>query len=96
MTANGDGTLAVLFESAAWGTFKVDKATVRKNGDNYTITGEGTVSMSMGDNVKDYAFTMTGESNAAKDDYSIAFNVPAVMGGLTVTLLPGKAPATAE
>ena len=96
VTANGDGTLAVLFESAAWGTFKVDKATVRKNGDNYTITGEGTVSMSMGDNVKDYAFTMTGESNAAKDDYSIAFNVPAVMGGLTVTLLPGKAPATAE
>ncbi len=66
VTANGDGTLAVLFESAAWGTFKVDKATVRKNGDNYTFTGEGTVSMGMGDNVKDYAFTMTGESNAAK------------------------------
>ncbi len=50
----------------------------------------------MGDNVKDYAFTMTGESNVAKDDYYIAFNAPAVMGGLTVTLLPGKAPATAE
>ena len=96
VTANGDGTLAVLFESAAWGTFKVDKATVRKNGDNYTFTGEGTVSMGMGDNVKDYAFTMTGESNAAKDEYYIAFNAPAVMGGLTVTLLPGKAPATAE
>ena len=77
VTANGDGTLAVLFESAAWGTFKVDKATVRKNGDNYTFTGEGTVSM-------------------GKADYYLAFNAPAVMGGLTVTLLPGKAPATAE
>ena len=96
MTANGDGTLAALFESAAWGTFKVDKATVRKNGDNYTFTGEGTVSMGHGSNVKDYAFTMTGTSNAAKDDFSIAFNAPAVMGGLTITLLPGKAPAAAE
>lgn len=96
MTANSDETLSVVFESATWGTFKVDKATIKKNGDNYTFTGEGTVSMGMGDNVKDYAFTMTGESNVAKDDYYIAFNAPAVMGGLTVTLLPGKAPATAE
>ena len=52
--------------------------------------------MGMGDNAADYAFTMTGTSNAAKDDFSIAFNTPAVMGGLTITLLPGKAPATAE
>ncbi len=96
MTANSDETLSVVFESATWGTFKVDKATIKKNGDNYTFTGEGTVSMGMGDNVKDYAFTMTGESNAVKDDYSIAFNVPAVMGGLTITLLPGKAPAASE
>ncbi len=96
MTANSDETLSVVFESATWGTFKVDKATIKKNGDNYTFTGEGTVSMGMGDNVKDYAFTMTGKSNAAKDDYSIAFNVPAVMGGLTITLLPGKAPAASE
>ena len=96
MTANSDETLSVVFESATWGTFKVDKATIKKNGDNYTFTCEGTVSMGMGDNVKDYAFTMTGESNAAKDDYSIAFNVPAVMGGLTITLLPGKAPAASE
>lgn len=96
MTANSDETLSVVFESATWGTFKVDKATIKKNGDNYTFTGEGTVSMGMEDNVKDYAFTMTGKSNAAKDDYSIAFNVPAVMGGLTITLLPGKAPAASE
>ncbi len=96
MTANGDGTLAVVFESATWGTFRVTKAVVTKSGDEYTFTGDGTVSMGMGDNVKDYAFTMTGESNAAKDDFSIAFNAPAVMGGLTVTLLPGTAPATTE
>ena len=97
MTANGDGTLTVAFESAAWGTFRVAKVAVAKNGDGYTFTGDGTVSMGMGeDNVKDYACTITGTSNAAKDDFSFAFSVPAVMGGLTITLLPGKAPAAAE
>ncbi len=96
MTANGDGTLAVVFESATWGTFNVAKASISKNDAEYTFTGEGTVSMGMGSNVTEYAFTMTGTSDAAKEDYSIAFNVPAVMGGLTITLLPGNAPATAE
>ncbi len=96
ITVNGDGTLAVVFESATWGTFRVAKATVAKDGEEYRFTGEGTVSMGMGEQVKDYAFTMTGTSDAAKDDYSFAFNAPAVMGGLTVTLLPGKAPIAAE
>ncbi len=96
VTSNGDGTIAVHFESSLWGTFHVDMATIKKNGNIYTFTGEGIVSMGHEGNLNDYAFTMTGESNAAKDDYSIAFNVPAVMGGLTVTLLPGNAPAAVE
>lgn len=96
MTANGDGTLAVAFESATWGTFNVAKATVTKAGDEYTFTGEGTVSMGMGNNTNDYPFTMTGTCNATKDAYSVAFNTPAVMGGLTVTLLPGSISETAE
>lgn len=44
----------------------------------------------------DYDFTVSGSTNAAKDDYSIVFKVPAVMGGLTITLLPETAPATEE
>lgn len=96
ITANGDGSLSVVFESATWGTFRVDKAVVSKSGAEYAFTGEGTVSMGMGENVTDYAFTMTGTSNAAKDSYSFAFDVPAVMGGLTVKLLPGTAPVAAE
>lgn len=96
VTANGDGSVAVVFESATWGTFRVDKAVVSKSGAEYAFTGEGTVSMGMGENVTDYAFTMTGTSNAAKDSYSFAFDVPAVMGGLTVKLLPGTAPVAAE
>lgn len=93
ITDNGDGSFAVVFESASWGTFRVAGAAVVRSGDDYAFTGEGTVSMGMGENVTDYAFTMTGKSNAARDDYSFAFSVPAVMGGLTVTLLPGTAPA---
>lgn len=96
MTANGDGTLAVIFESDSWGTFHVAKATVTKSEDGYKFTGEGTVAMGMEGNAKDYSFVMTGTSNAQKDDYSITFNTPAVMGGLTVTLLPGNAPSTTE
>lgn len=96
MTANGDGTLAVIFESDSWGTFHVAKATVTKSEDGYKFTGEGTVAMGMEGNVKDYSFVMAGTSNAQKDNYSIAFNAPAVMGGLTITLLPGNAPSTTE
>lgn len=93
IAANGDGTLSVVFESASWGAFNVAKAAVGRSGDGYSLTGEGSVSMGMGDNVQDYAFTMTGTVDAAKEAYSFAFEIPAVMGGLTVTLLPGTAPA---
>lgn len=96
LTANGDGTYAVTFESGTWGTFYVDKAETVQKGTEYTLSGEGTVAMGMGDNVKDYAFTLKGTTNATKDTYSFAFNTPAVMGGLVVTLLPGKAPTASE
>lgn len=96
LTANADGTVSVEFKSASWGTFDIASATILKNGDTYTFTGSGSVSMGMGPSTSDYDFTMTGMSDAAKDTFSIVFNIPSVMGGLTVTLLPGKAPATNE
>lgn len=96
LTANGDGTLKVVFESASWGTFTVESATATKEGEEYVFTGSGSVAMGMGESTSNYDFTLSGRTNAAKDDFSIAFNVPAVMGGLTVTLLPGTAPATEE
>lgn len=96
LTANGDGTLKVVFESASWGTFTVESATATKEGEEYVFTGSGSVAMGMGDSTSNYDFTLSGRTNAAKDDFSIAFNVPAVMGGLTVTLLPGTAPTTEE
>lgn len=96
LTANGDGSVKVVFESASWGTFTVESATATKEGEEYVFTGSGSVAMVMGDSTSNYDFTLSGRTNAAKDDFSIAFNVPAVMGGLTVTLLPGTAPATEE
>lgn len=96
LTANGDGSVKVVFESASWGTFTVESATATKEGEEYVFTGSGSVAMGMGDSTSNYDFTLSGRTNAAKDDFSIAFNVPAVMGGLTITLLPGTAPATEE
>ena len=96
LTANGDGSVKVVFESASWGTFTVESATATKEGEEYVFTGGGSVAMGMGESTSNYDFTLSGRTNAAKDDFSIAFNVPAVMGGLTITLLPGTAPATEE
>lgn len=96
LTANGDGSVKVVFESASWGTFTVESATATKEGEEYVFTGSGSVAMGMGGSTSNYDFTLSGRSNAAKDDFSIAFNVPAVMGGLTITLLPGTAPTTEE
>ncbi len=96
LTANGDGSVKVVFESASWGTFTVESATATKEGEEYVFTGSGSVSMGMGGSTSNYDFTLSGRTNAAKDDFSIAFNVPAVMGGLTITLLPGTAPTTEE
>ena len=94
LTANGDGTVKVVFASASWGTYSVESATATREGDEYIFTGSGTVSLGMGGATSDYDFTVSGKTNTAKDDYSITFTVPAVMGGLTVTLLPGTAPAS--
>lgn len=96
LTANGDGSLKVVFESASWGTFTVESATVAKEGEAYVFTGSGSVVMGMGGSTSSYDFTLSGRTRAAKDDFSIAFTVPAVMGGLTITLLPGTAPTTEE
>ena len=96
ITANGDGTISIKFESTSWGTFNVANAMITKNGEEYSIAGEGSVAMGMGESTTNYDFTMNGTINVAKDNYTIVFDVPAVMGGLTVTLLPGSAPSSEE
>lgn len=96
MTANEDGTLAVVFESATWCTFSVASATISETADGYLLNGTGRVSMGMGNVTSDYDFTMEASIDASKENYSFSFNVPAVMGGLTLTLASGTAPATEQ
>lgn len=96
VTANEDGTVKVVFESDSWGTFTVESAAATKEGEEYVFTGSGSVAMGMGGQTSNYDFTVNGRTNTAKDDFSIAFNIPAVMGGLTITLLPGTAPEATE
>lgn len=93
-TAKGDGTLSVVFDSSTWGKFEVAKAVPEKKGnDEYTFYGTGTIVMSMmGAMAGEYDFEMFAATNANKDKYLITIRVPAVMGGLTITLQPGTAP----
>lgn len=94
----GDGdTLTVTLVSETWGTFTARNAAVAEANGTYTITGEGQVAMSMHGNsnaANTYAFTLTATTNAAKTDYTFTWSIPAVMGGVTLVLTPGTAPAT--
>ena len=74
----------------------MEKATLTGSDGEYTLSGSGKVEMGMGGSTQQYDFTLTGTCNAAKDAYSFAFSLPAVMGGLTITLLPGTAPGGNE
>ncbi|MDE6507012.1 MAG: hypothetical protein K2L04_00885 [Alistipes sp.] len=90
-----DGALSLSFASAQWGTFQTP-LTVAYEDKVYTLEGAGSVAMGMGASTNSYQYTLTGKVDAAKNEYEFSFSVPAVMGGLTVVLHPGKAPATAE
>lgn len=93
-TSKGNGTLSIFFESQTWGKFEVQKATIEKKSNNeYTFYGVGEVIMSMmGAMAGSYQFEMLGTVYATKDKYMVVIRVPAVMGGLTITLQPGTAP----
>ncbi|MGM9775591.1 MAG: calycin-like domain-containing protein [Candidatus Coprenecus sp.] len=96
VSKNTDGTAMIAFTSATWGELTISSAQKTANDGVYSLTGNGSIKMEKGDSKNNYDFTVNGTTNAAKDKFSIAFEVPAVMGGLTVTLLPGSAPSTQE
>lgn len=93
VSANGDGTLTVAFESEQWGTFNVAAASVEKTESGYSLSGSGKVLMGMGESKSEYDFNLTATIDAAKENFEITFTMPAVMGGMTVTIRPGTAPA---
>lgn len=93
VSSNGDGTLTVAFESEQWGKFNVAAASVEKTESGYSLSGSGKVLMGMGESKSEYDFNLSATIDAAKENFEITFTMPAVMGGMTVTIRPGTAPA---
>lgn len=86
----------IRYTSSAWGTFCITDAIVAESAQGYIITGEGTCKMGMENNVKDYTCSITGNVDVKKSSPSFVFNVPAVMGGLTITFKTGDMPSADE
>ena len=76
------------YNGMSFGTFMTDDATVTvdKKTDIASINGTGTVSMGMGDKLKDYSCTMSGKISEDKKDVEFIFTISEVMGGLKITL----------
>ncbi len=76
------------YNGVSFGTFTTDNATatVDKKTGAASINGTGTVSMGMGDKLKNYTCTMSGKISKDKKEVEFIFNIPEVMGGLTITL----------
>ena len=90
---NGE-TVAVSYTSDTWGTFTVAGAAVAESDGTYTVTGSGKTVMGMSaDSQSEYDCTLSATIKSA-DDFTFTFDIPAVMGGLKITVQPGEAPAS--
>lgn len=95
VSANDDGTVAVVFDSNEWGKFTISGATVELKENVYSIKGSGKTVMGMdAASQKEYDCTVEGTVSKDKETVSFVFNVPSVMGGLKINFIPGDAPAT--
>lgn len=93
VTANEDGTINVTFTSTQWGTATIENAKVEKTADGFSLSGQGKATMGMNGSSSDYDCTLEGTIGKDKDEYSLVFKVPAVMGGLNITFAQGSAPS---
>ena len=97
ITIVADGTnWKVNMTSETWGEFEISGVTATRTETGFKLEGKGTCKMGMGGNIKDYDVDFSGSTDYAKENYSLKFSMPAVMGGMTIELLPGKAPQTEE
>ncbi len=93
ISSNDDGTIEVKLTSQMWGETTIQGVKVEKSNDGFTLNGSGKFTMGMNSTQTEYDCTLTGTISADKETYSIAFNLPAVMGGLTITFAQGEAPS---
>ena len=94
ITANEDGTVNVALTSGTWGNTTIENVTAAKASDgSFTLNGAGTFSMGMpGGTSKDYDCNVTGTISSDLETYTINFQLPSVMGGLSIVFQNGSAP----
>ena len=92
ITKNTDGTASVSFTSSTWGEFTIADAQASASGGLCTLSGSGQTQMGMGGNTSTYDCTFTAEIKS-QSDARMKFEIPAVMGGMTLTFQTGEAPA---
>lgn len=93
ITKNADNTFKLAYTSSTWGEFTIDGITATYANGVFTLAGNGTTKMGMEGNLKDYDCSLAGTIDAAKENPSFTFTVPAVMGGLTIDFHVGNMPA---
>lgn len=86
ITSKGNDKCDISFTSKSWGNSLISNATVSFTNNTFTIVGNGNTSMGMNStSVKDYDCTFKGTISEDKKTVSLKFEVPNVMGGLTIT-----------
>lgn len=94
ISQNSDNTFKISYTSDTWGEFTIENATAQYSNGKFTIAGDGTTQMGHNGSVSDYACTVEGTIDVAKEDPTFTFSVPTVMGGLTIIFKSGEMPAT--
>lgn len=86
--ADAAGTVTVTCASETWGNITVAGMEVTRNGNTFSFAGQGTNAMAgmNGGAVKEYVCNATCSVDVANGKNDFSFVMPAVMGGLTLTL----------
>ena len=83
ITVAGEGIVDVSYESSTWGAFSFEDVSVSGT-DPYSLKGEGTTLMGMGETKNEYAATFEGTVGKKAGTAEFLITVPAVMGGITI------------
>ena len=86
-----DNTVNLNLVSNTWGTSTIEGATVTANGSRYSVSGNGTCTMTgMGGAERTYDCSLTADI-ASLADASVTITLPAVMGGSNIVFKTGRA-----
>lgn len=98
ITLNDDGTANVHFNSQAWGETTLEGVSVTETDDSYVLgKKEGTILMGMGQTKSSYVFILDDATiSKDKSTFTFTFEAPAVMGGTTIVVMNGTAPASSK